>query len=89
MGPRGARPPWATLPAGTGPYSATIVKILFVLRSSVSVLAPTMVVRFCSIAKLVTLITLMSVIVPLPCELKISFVATLNSATSKPPASGN
>src|ERR1019366_7903298 len=95
-GPRPPRPCGGAPPAGGvagggggGPYSAAIVSMWFVFVSNVSVLAPAIVWRSCSTAKLVGLFSLTIVLVPLPCELKASIVAGLNTAPSEPPASGS
>src|SRR6185369_5075260 len=95
-GPRPPRPCGGAPPAGGaagggggGPYSAAIVRIWFVFVSSVSVLAPTIVWRSCSTAKLVGLFSLTIVMVPLPCELKASIVAGLKTTPSEPPTNGS
>src|SRR5438874_1895378 len=98
MGPRaGPRPPRpgvgvavgaGVAGTGGGPYSAAIVRMWLVLVSKVRVLAPVMVWRFCSTAKLVGLFSLTIVMVPLPWELKTSIVAGLKTAPSEAPASG-
>src|ERR1017187_862976 len=92
MGARGPRPPffWASGGgasaggAGGGPHSAGLISTWLVLVSIVSVLAPRMVVTFCSTTKLVGLFSLMTVKVPSPFELKASMVLGLKVAPSVP-----
>ena len=84
MGPRGGPAGRAGAPGGAGANSADISKTWFVLRSIVSVLATGMVVRFCSITKLVGLFSLITVSVPSLCELNASIVDGLNTAPSVP-----
>ena len=74
--------------SGTGPNWAAMVRTWFVFVSSVSVLAPAMVSRFCSTSKVVGLVSFTTVRVPLPCVLKASMVAGLNVAPSDEPARG-
>ena len=70
--------------AGTGPYSAVMVKIRSVFVSRVSTLARAGVGTVCSTAKLVGEFSLMTVSVPSPCELNASMVAGLKVAPSQP-----
>src|ERR1035438_4048203 len=65
-----------------------MVRIWFVLLSNAIVLAPLIVFRFGSTAKLVGLFSLTTVKVPFPWVLKASIVEGLNTAPSDPPASG-
>src|SRR5437870_5918303 len=76
---------------GGGPSSDAIAKRCPVLLSNAIVRAPFdgHVFRSCSTSKLVGLFSLTMVIVPLPCVLKASIVAGLNTAPSELPASGS
>lgn len=84
----GARALSGEHPPGAGPYSAAMRRTLPVLASSVSVLAPGMVVTVCSTANVggpfFAVVSLMTVSVPSPCELKHSSVLGLNAAPSQP-----
>src|SRR5215831_7942842 len=82
--PRAPRPPLGG-GGGAGPRSSLIVKMWFVLLSNAIVRAPFIVCRFCSTSKVVGLFSLTTVSVPLPCVLKASIVAVLNTAPSELP----
>src|SRR5262249_49398127 len=90
MGPRAGRPagPGGALGAA-GWYSAVIVKMWFVLVSSVMVLAPGGVSSVCSTTKPVGLFSLIKVIAPPLDALIASLVAGLNATVSTPSPVGN